>query len=171
MIYVIFFYPTFDEHNYSTQNESVNDKKISIKNAEQILREAARAEDKNKKRRRRRRRARHICRRVYPMRAQARGPRRTTRCDERPPHSAAYFRERGAAEGEARNLHVPRGAVEDTKNGAAFVRLRGLRDFARGSGVTRLCAASRLSSRSLRALRGSRRRPSNFCRGLRLRAV
>ena len=159
MIYVIFFYPTFDEHNYSTQNESVNGKKISIKNAAQILREAARAEDKNKKRRRRRRRARHICRRVYPMRAQARGPRRTTRCDERPPHSAAYFRERAARRAK-RGIYA-RGARprRDTNSGAAFVRLRALRDFAEGSLVTRLCAASRLFSRFLRALRGSRRRP------------
>ena len=129
------------------------------------------AEDKNKRKRRRQRRARRVCRRLYSVRAQARGPRRTVRSDERAPPSAAYFRERAARRAK-RGIYA-RGARlrRDTKNGAAFVRLRALRDFAEGSGVTRLCAASRLFSRFLRALRVSRRRPSNSCRGLRLRAV
>ena len=159
MIYVIFFYPTFDEHNYSTQNESVNGKKISIKNTAQILREAARADDKNKKRRRRRRRAQRECRRLYSVRKQTRGPRRTVRSDERAPHSAAYFRERAAQRAKRGTCAHGARLRRDTKNGAAFVRLRALRDCVEGSDVTRLCAASRRFSRFLRALRGSRRRP------------
>ena len=159
MIYVIFFYPTFDEHNYSTQNESVNGKKISIKTLRKSSAEPHGAEDKNKRKRRRRMRAQRVCRGLYRVRKQTRGPRRTARRDKRAPHFAAYFRERAARRAK-RGIYA-RGARlrRDTKNGAAFVRLRALRDFAEGSLVTRLCAASRLFSRFLRALRGSRRRP------------
>lgn len=159
MIYVIFFYPTCDEHNYSTQNESVNDKKISIKTPRKSSAVPRGAEDKNKKRRRRRRRAQRECRRLYSVRKQTRGPRRTVRSDERAPHSAAYFRERAAQRAKRGIYALGARLRRDTKSGAAFVRLRSLRDFAEGSLVTRLCAASRLFSRFLRALRGNRRRP------------
>ena len=146
-------------------------KKYLLKTLRKSAAEPRGAEDKNKKKRRRRRRARRVCRRVYPMRAHARGPRHTARRDERAPHSAAYFRERAAQRAKRGIYALGARLRRDTKNGAAFVRLRALRDFAEGSGVTRLCAASRLFSRFLRALRVSRRRPSNSCRGLRLRAV